>query len=93
MPLTTDVVCSHIGALMANARTSHIPFSVAPRGLDKLDLPAVPLPVEDLDKLDHRHHDGCMSTLHITGDPEADALLSSDPLALLIGMLLDQQVC
>lgn len=30
--------------------------------------------------------------LHITGDPEADSLLSSDPLALLIGMLLDQQV-
>ncbi|HEV7813348.1 MAG TPA: HhH-GPD-type base excision DNA repair protein [Leifsonia sp.] len=30
--------------------------------------------------------------LHITGDPDADALLSTDPLALLIGMLLDQQV-
>jgi uncharacterized HhH-GPD family protein len=28
----------------------------------------------------------------ITGDPEADALLGRDPLALLIGMLLDQQV-
>ncbi|KZX21181.1 HhH-GPD-type base excision DNA repair protein [Rathayibacter tanaceti] len=32
------------------------------------------------------------SSLHITDDPEADALLSRDPLALLIGMLLDQQV-
>ncbi|MFD1713437.1 HhH-GPD-type base excision DNA repair protein [Amnibacterium flavum] len=32
------------------------------------------------------------AALHITGDPEADELLSSDPLALLIGMLLDQQV-
>jgi uncharacterized HhH-GPD family protein len=31
-------------------------------------------------------------TLHITDDATADALLSSDPLALLIGMLLDQQV-
>ncbi|MDQ2697938.1 MAG: Fe-S cluster assembly protein HesB [Actinomycetota bacterium] len=31
-------------------------------------------------------------TLHITGDPEADELLGSDPLALLIGMLLDQQI-
>lgn len=31
-------------------------------------------------------------TLHITGDPAADALLSDDPLALLLGMLLDQQV-
>jgi uncharacterized HhH-GPD family protein len=28
----------------------------------------------------------------ITGDPEADQLLVEDPLALLIGMLLDQQV-
>jgi uncharacterized HhH-GPD family protein len=32
------------------------------------------------------------ANLHITGDADADALLSSDPLALLIGMLLDQQV-
>ena len=31
-------------------------------------------------------------TLAVTGDPDADALLNSDPLALLIGMLLDQQV-
>lgn len=30
--------------------------------------------------------------LHITGDPAADALLTDDPLALLIGMLLDQQI-
>jgi uncharacterized HhH-GPD family protein len=30
--------------------------------------------------------------LHISGDPEADALISKDPLALLIGMVLDQQV-
>jgi uncharacterized HhH-GPD family protein len=30
--------------------------------------------------------------LHITGDEAADALISRDPLALLIGMLLDQQV-
>jgi uncharacterized HhH-GPD family protein len=30
--------------------------------------------------------------LHITGDAEADELLSNDSLALLIGMLLDQQV-
>ncbi len=31
-------------------------------------------------------------TLYITGDAEADQLLNTDPLALLIGMLLDQQV-
>jgi uncharacterized HhH-GPD family protein len=31
-------------------------------------------------------------TLAVTGDPEADKLLNTDPLALLIGMLLDQQV-
>jgi uncharacterized HhH-GPD family protein len=30
--------------------------------------------------------------LHITGDPEADRVISRDPLALLIGMVLDQQV-
>jgi uncharacterized HhH-GPD family protein len=31
-------------------------------------------------------------SLHITDDPAADELLSNDPLALLIGMLLDQQI-
>jgi uncharacterized HhH-GPD family protein len=30
--------------------------------------------------------------LHITGDTAADDLLSTNPLALLVGMLLDQQV-
>lgn len=30
--------------------------------------------------------------LYLSGDSEADALLSEDPLALLIGMVLDQQV-
>jgi uncharacterized HhH-GPD family protein len=33
-----------------------------------------------------------MPQLHITGDADADELLSTEPLALLIGMLLDQQV-
>ncbi len=32
------------------------------------------------------------TALNITGDPAADALLEEDPLALLIGMTLDQQV-
>ncbi len=32
------------------------------------------------------------TALHITGDPDADAVLSKDPLALLVGMVLDQQV-
>ena len=32
------------------------------------------------------------TALPFTGDPDADALLATDPLALLIGMLLDQQV-
>ncbi|HVF74525.1 MAG TPA: HhH-GPD-type base excision DNA repair protein [Acidimicrobiales bacterium] len=32
------------------------------------------------------------STLALSGDPAADKLLSKDPLALLIGMVLDQQV-
>ena len=31
-------------------------------------------------------------TFFITGDAEADKLLHDDPLALLLGMLLDQQV-
>lgn len=31
-------------------------------------------------------------TLHLTGDPAADTLLSEDPFALLLGMLLDQQI-
>ena len=31
-------------------------------------------------------------TLPVTGDPDADRLLVEDPLALLLGMLLDQQV-
>ena len=31
-------------------------------------------------------------TLWLTGDPEADRLLENDPFALLVGMLLDQQV-
>jgi uncharacterized HhH-GPD family protein len=30
--------------------------------------------------------------LAVTGDPDADQLLNTDPLALLVGMLLDQQV-
>jgi uncharacterized HhH-GPD family protein len=33
-----------------------------------------------------------MTTLHFTDDPDADRLLAEEPLALLIGMLLDQQV-
>jgi uncharacterized HhH-GPD family protein len=32
------------------------------------------------------------AALHFTGDPEADALIAADPLALLIGFALDQQV-
>lgn len=35
---------------------------------------------------------GMSPTLRLTGDVEADALLAEDPFALLIGMLLDQQV-
>ncbi len=33
-----------------------------------------------------------MTSLHLSQDPAADALLSKDPLALLLGMLLDQQI-
>ena len=31
------------------------------------------------------------TALHLALDPEADSLLSRDPFALLVGMLLDQQ--
>ena len=33
-----------------------------------------------------------MTELHLTQDPDADRLLAEDPLALLIGMVLDQQI-
>ena len=33
-----------------------------------------------------------MAKIFITGNPTADRLLERDPLALVIGMLLDQQV-
>lgn len=33
-----------------------------------------------------------MAELRLSGDPDADRILSSDPFALLIGMVLDQQI-
>ena len=33
-----------------------------------------------------------IGTLAVTGDPDADKLINSSPLALVVGMLLDQQV-
>src|SRR5215210_5671444 len=36
-------------------------------------------------------HPGRAHDLHITGDQRADQVLSEDPFALLMGMLLDQQ--
>ena len=33
-----------------------------------------------------------MTSLHLTGDAAADTLLSENPFALLVGMLLDQQI-
>jgi hypothetical protein len=33
-----------------------------------------------------------MPTLHLAQDPAADELLGRDPLALLLGMLLDQHM-
>ncbi len=35
---------------------------------------------------------GVPAALHFTGDPEADAFLAQEPLALTIGFVLDQQV-
>ena len=33
-----------------------------------------------------------MASLQLSQDPHADLLLSEDPFALLLGMLLDQQI-
>lgn len=33
-----------------------------------------------------------MADLWMTGNPEADTLLSDDPFALLVGMLLDHNI-
>lgn len=33
-----------------------------------------------------------MPTIHITGDPAADQVLSDDPFALLVGMMLDHNM-
>lgn len=35
---------------------------------------------------------GIMSSVFLSGDPKSDALLADDPFALLMGMLLDQQI-
>jgi uncharacterized HhH-GPD family protein len=39
-----------------------------------------------------RYRAGMTAVVPVTGNPEADQLLSEEPLALMIGMLLDQQV-
>jgi uncharacterized HhH-GPD family protein len=39
-----------------------------------------------------RWQNGPMTSLHLTGDAAADTLLSENPFALLVGMLLDQQI-
>ena len=41
----------------------------------------------------HLRHHLHVPTLRIAQDPAADELLGRDPLALLIGMLLDQHMC
>ena len=41
---------------------------------------------------DARYIRGVVGDLYITGDDEADGLLNHDPAALIVGMLLDQQV-
>jgi uncharacterized HhH-GPD family protein len=38
------------------------------------------------------HEEPTVPTIAFTADPEADALLSTNPFALLVGMLLDQQI-
>lgn len=38
------------------------------------------------------HYGGMTNSLHLTGEPDADAVLAKGPFALLVGMLLDQRV-
>jgi uncharacterized HhH-GPD family protein len=45
-----------------------------------------------LNEVGHVYYRTVPDALHFTGDPEADALIARDPLALLIGFALDQQV-
>lgn len=37
-------------------------------------------------------HAGRMTTMHIIGDDHAEQVLTDDPLALLVGMMLDQHI-
>ena len=81
-------------AVTAQARASAVvvpeaaavPETAAPKAeaLESPTEPAPPTPVEETPAVPHE--------IHLTGDDAADALLTSSPLALLIGMLLDQQV-
>ncbi len=67
------------------------------RDVDLTRVPADPTVLRDIDtpedlaRARRLGDDGSMS-LTITSDPASDELLSENPLALLIGMLLDQQV-
>src|SRR5690606_41395958 len=63
-----------------------------PTHLPSVDTPPSPVRTNVLATTDTAAwHDGPMADLWLTGDPEADRLLDTDPFALLIGMLLDQR--
>ena len=67
----------------------------SPRTRDVLlgELPTSRKRISQLAWVTDGRQDGAMATeLWITGDPDTDKLLSDDPLALLVGMLLDQDL-
>src|ERR1700687_845688 len=51
-----------------------------------------PLPRAPPDRLQRSSVMSTKTSLALSGHPEADELLAKDPLALLIGMVLDQQI-
>src|SRR5690606_23963773 len=80
------------GLTGARAPETRLPETQAPgaRAADTRE-PDAQAP-EDAPGPDRWQERGMERTLHLTGDPEADTLLAEEPLALMIGMLLDQQI-
>ena len=81
------------------AETGTVPDQVAAKAITGTGSTA-PLPIPgraDQDpvpdsRIDQSNETECASSLALAGDETADTLLASDPLALLIGMVLDQQI-
>ncbi|MFW5417612.1 TetR/AcrR family transcriptional regulator C-terminal ligand-binding domain-containing protein [Nocardiopsis sp. CNT-189] len=88
------LVAGLTGARTPDARTQDAPAPRPPaRNGPAPDAPARNArPPEAAPHPDRWQDQGMERTLHLTGDPGADALLAEEPLALMLGMLLDQQI-